>query len=145
MSMSAGITLFKNRASQPDTHEFGLSKTQVDYCLLRRNQWKLLKDRKVLPIEESITQHKPFVCDFKIREVKDTRRKIVPRGKIWKLHEDSLMRDLKSYINRYRASNQKDASVEGYWEVLKGVSGKKCWYMFFCAPQYIFACTIVRL
>ena len=32
----------------------------------------------------------------------------------WWLH------DFRSYINKYRASSQKDTSVEGYWKALKG-------------------------
>ena len=48
------------------------------------------------------------------KESKKTRRKI------WKLHEDSVKSDFRSYINQYRASSQKDASVEHYWNVLKG-------------------------
>ena len=48
---------------------------------------------KVLLIEEYITQHMSVICDFKIRKVKDIRRKFVPRRKIWKLHEDSVKSD----------------------------------------------------
>ena len=51
---------------------------------------------------------------FYDKESKKTRRKI------WKLHEDSVKSDFRSYINQYRASSQKDASVEHYWNVLKG-------------------------
>ena len=45
--------------------------------------------------------------DFKIRKVKDTRRKSVPRKNMWKLHED-------------RAGSQKDAFVESCYSILKG-------------------------
>lgn len=63
-----------------------------------------------------------MVCDFKITKVKDTRRKFLHMRKIWKLHEDIIKNDFRPYINKYRASSQKDASVKGYWEVLKGAS-----------------------
>ena len=38
--------------------------------------------------------------------------------KRWKIHEDCVKIDFTSY-NIHRASNQKDASVEGFWNTLK--------------------------
>ena len=64
-------------------------KTQVDYCLVRRNQRKFAK---VLPSEEC----KPLLCDFKTRKVKDTMIKFVPRRKIWKLHKENVKSDFRS-------------------------------------------------
>ena len=80
---------------------------------LRRKQTKLVKLIKILTSEECITQHKTLIYEFNIRKVKGTRRKI------WKLHEDSLKSNFSSYINQYRATSQKDTSVEDYWNVLK--------------------------
>ena len=59
------LRTFKKRASQLVTYKSGPSKTQLDYSLTGRNQRKLLKDIKVLPREECITQHKPLVCNKK--------------------------------------------------------------------------------
>ena len=87
--------------------------TQVDRCFIRKNQRKFFKDINILTSEECITQHKPLVCDFKLRKVEDTRRKFVPRKKSWNLDEDNTKSDIRSYINKYIASSQKDASVEG--------------------------------
>lgn len=74
------LSLFKERA--------GPSKTQFDYCFVRRNQTKFLKDIKILPREECITKHQSLVFDFKIRIVKVTRRNFLARRKIWKPHKD---------------------------------------------------------
>ena len=74
MNITVENTLFKKSVSHPDTCESGSLKTQVDCGFVRSNQWKLLKVRKVLHVEESIIQHKPLVCDFKTREVKYTRK-----------------------------------------------------------------------
>ena len=117
--MTVENTLFKKRLSYLVTHESGQSKIQV-YCLLSTNRRKFLKDIIVLLSEECITQHKPLVCDFKIRKVKDTRRNSVHRRKIWKLHDDSFKSDFRSYINKYRANSLKGPSVECYWNILKG-------------------------
>ena len=48
-----------------------------------------------------VTQNKPPVCDFKIRKVKDTRRKFTPGRKIWKLFEDKVKTDFSSYNDNY--------------------------------------------
>ena len=110
INMTVGNTLFKKRTSHLVTYESCPLKSQVDYCLVRRNQRQFGG--------ECITQHKPLECDFKIWKVKDTRRKFVPMKKIWKIHEDCVKIDFTSY-NIHRASNQKDASVEGFWNTLK--------------------------
>ena len=107
MNMTVGNTLFKMRVSHLVTYEPGPYKRNVDHCLVKRKQRKFLKDIKVLPSEECITQRKPLVYDLKIIKVKDTRKMFVPRIKIWKLHEDSVNSDFSSYINKYRDSSQK--------------------------------------
>ena len=63
--------------------------THVDYCLLRRNQMimKFLK-YKVLPSKKCIIQHKPLICDFKMRKAKDTRNSET-QGKLSKSKEKS--------------------------------------------------------
>ena len=45
---------------------------------------------KVLPNDECIVQFKPLICHFKIREVKDTRRKYMFWRKVWKLPQDHV-------------------------------------------------------
>ena len=52
MDMAVGKTLLKKRVSHLVTYDSGLSKTQLDYCLVRRGQRKFLKDIKVLCREE---------------------------------------------------------------------------------------------
>ena len=48
MNMAVENTLFKKSESHPVTYKAGPSKTRVDYCLVRRNQRKFLKDIEVL-------------------------------------------------------------------------------------------------
>ena len=68
MNMAVGNILFKNKASHLVTYKPGPSKIQVDYCLVRRNQRKFLKDIKFLRSKECITEHKVLVFEFKIRK-----------------------------------------------------------------------------
>ena len=93
---------------------------QSDYCFVRSNQQKFLKDIKFLTSEEFITWHNPFVCDFKIRKVKQIRRMFVPKRKIWILHEDSVKNGFTPYVSKQKECSQEDASLEGYRKILKG-------------------------
>lgn len=92
-------------------------KLRRDYCLARRSQRKFLVDLKASPSEVLIAQRKPFVCAFKIRKVKSTRRKFVPRRNIQKLHEVSVKNDSSSYINKDR-KGVFEQMLEGYWNSL---------------------------
>ena len=58
----------RKRANHLVTYESGPSKTQVDCCLLRRNQRKVLKGIKVLPKAECFTRHMSLIFDFKIKK-----------------------------------------------------------------------------
>lgn len=60
-----------------------------------------------------------MVCDLKIKNVKDSRRKTMPRIKICKLYEDSVIIDFSTYVSKYKDNIQEDISVEGSREVLK--------------------------
>ena len=56
---TVGNTLISRKANNLATYESGPSKTEVDYCLVKRNRRKFWKGVKVLPSEEFITQHEP--------------------------------------------------------------------------------------
>ena len=62
-------------------------------------------DIKMLPSEEYIIGHKSSVCDFKIRNVKYSKRKFVTMRMIWKLHDDCIRKDFSFYwLVRFRRS-----------------------------------------
>ena len=121
MNITEENTLFKKMASHVFTYESDPLKSQVGYCLVRRNQWKFLKDIKVLPREpkeECITRLTPLLRVFKMRKVNTKRRFALTRN-ILKLHEDNVKNDSGSYINKHRASSRKDAYAEVYRRIMK--------------------------
>ena len=77
MNVAVGNTVFRNLASNLVFYEYSPSKTLIEH--------------------ECSNQHKPMVCDFKIREVKDTRRKFVYSRKIWKLNMKALLRVISAH------------------------------------------------
>ena len=75
-----GNTLFKKRNSHLITYVSGDHETQVDYILFRRGLRKHIRDVKVIPGEECLTQHHLLVCIFKIAAV--------PRAKVYSMTPD---------------------------------------------------------
>ena len=120
LNMFVGNTYFKKKESHLVTFESGSARTQIDYFLFRQNQRKYLCDVKVIPSEECITQHKPVVCVFKIRKLKSSKRKFIPKRKVWKLGNSGVV---DSFIDHMQTAlgqkDRSDLSVEGQWKVLK--------------------------
>ena len=82
-----GNTLFKKRNSHLITYASGDHETQVDYILFRKGLRKYIRDVKVIPWEECLTQHRLLVCIFKIAAVPRVKRKFTPRLRTWKLRD----------------------------------------------------------
>ena len=80
-------TLFKKRDSHLITYASGGHTTQVDYILFPRRLRKLIRDVKVIPGEECLTQHRLLVCDLKIAALPKAKRKFAPRLRLWKLRD----------------------------------------------------------
>ncbi|KAK3856635.1 hypothetical protein Pcinc_037055 [Petrolisthes cinctipes] len=120
MDMLVANTVFKKRESHLVTYESGTAKTQVDYLLVRKKDRKLLSDVKVIPSEEIVTQHKPVVCDFKVKKVCQVKRKFIPRRKIWRLNEEQVKREFKDQVDELLGTNPRSASgsVEEQWKKL---------------------------
>ncbi|KAK3896219.1 hypothetical protein Pcinc_000141 [Petrolisthes cinctipes] len=121
MDMLVANTVFKKRESHLVTYESGTAKTRVDYLLVRKKDRKLLSDVKVIPSEEIVTQHKPVVCDFKVKKVCQVKRKFIPRRKIWRLNEEQVKREFKDQVDELLGTNPRSASgsVEEQWKKLK--------------------------
>ena len=103
------------------TYESGTAKTQVDYLLVWKRDRKLLSDVKVIPSEEIVTQHKPVVCDFKVKKVHEVKRKFIPRRKIWRLNEEQVNCEFRDQVNELVGINPRltSGSVEEQWKKLK--------------------------
>ena len=51
--------------------------------------------------------------------------KVCTQGKIWKLFEDKVKSNFRSYIGKCRSSSQNNGSVEGYWNVKRSVKKQR--------------------
>ena len=76
--MVVNNTYFKKRQSHLITYESGPHSTQISYILSRKEHLKMVKDVKVIPGEECMTQHKLLVGSINLHPSKTTERPFVP-------------------------------------------------------------------
>lgn len=75
--------IIKVKENHSVTEELGPSKVEIDCCFFRKDQSKFCERHiYVLPIITRIICCKRFICDFKVRTVKNTKRKDVPSRQI---------------------------------------------------------------
>ncbi|XP_065323135.1 craniofacial development protein 2-like [Gordionus sp. m RMFG-2023] len=85
-------TMFKKESEKLMNYKSGSTKSAVDYLLLRRCDRCIVKNVKVIPGEECINQHRLVVGDLTLKGARVTKRKFVPRLKVWKLKEENARR-----------------------------------------------------
>ncbi|KAK4329584.1 hypothetical protein Pmani_000059 [Petrolisthes manimaculis] len=78
---------FKKRLSHLITYSSGGTSSQIDYFLVSRKDWKFVRDVKVIPGEECISQHKLLVCDMSICRDPVRKKVYMPKRKVWLLKE----------------------------------------------------------
>ena len=82
-----GNTLFEKRDSHLITYASGDNQTQIDYILTRRRLRKSIRDVKVIPGEECLSQHRLLVCILRVTAPARVKRKFTPRLRTWKLRD----------------------------------------------------------
>ena len=75
-------SLFKKRKSHLVTYLAGGAQTQIDYILTRLKDRKLLKDVKVVPSEECVSQHRLLICSTVIRFPKKAEKVFTPKVRL---------------------------------------------------------------
>ena len=93
----------------------------MDYLLVTKRVRKLLSDVKVISSEDIVIQHKQVVCDFKLKKVREVKRKFIPRRKIWILNNKQVNCEFGGQVNERVGTNTKlnSGSVEEQRKKLK--------------------------
>ena len=99
MDMLVANTIFKKRNSHLVAYESGIAMTQVDYILVKKKDRRYLQDVKVIPGEKFVTQHKPVICDFRIKKVYKVKRKYTPRRKVWRPDDAQVKQDFEDQVS----------------------------------------------
>ena len=99
-----GNSWFKKKFEHLVTYQSGDCKTRIDYILYKRSFRKMVSNVKVIVGEECATQHRLVVSDFKVYTHAHSKRRFVPRTKVWKL---------KNFRNQVEFYNFFNALVQG--------------------------------
>ncbi|XP_048000280.1 uncharacterized protein LOC125237330 [Leguminivora glycinivorella] len=111
-------TWFQKRDQHLITYKSGNHATQIDYFLIRRNRINCVKNCKVLPGEDLVSQHRILLADVSIA-VRPNKNKVCPPPKIkWHLLQN----------NEY-ASEFREQVVTKMLEMgeMEGMSANECW------------------
>ena len=73
-----------------------------DYNLVRKSDFKQVRNIKVIPCEKVVTQHLLLVSDLKWKFVKQTKKAFTPKLRTWKLRDHNainLFKDSQKIFN----------------------------------------------
>ncbi len=109
-------SFFRKKTEHLITFESGNNRSQIDYILIKKKNWKLVKNTKVIPGEECLLQHRLLVCDLKLHVPKLREQKFVPRIRCWKLKEPATCLKVQEVMNReLELHAAKDSSANSLW------------------------------
>ena len=117
-----GNSKFVKKNNDLIRHQSGGCSSQVDYILLQCCIFNLVKDIKVIPGEECITQHCLLICGLKLKTSKNTEKKFVPKLRTWKLKlkpsmKEAYVKFLNDLPGNYRIDNPDN--IDDIWKYFK--------------------------
>ena len=104
------------------TYSSGNNNSQIDYILVKRSFLKHVRNVKVIPNEECVTQHKLLVADIEVNGHSPKPRIVPPRRKVWKLREPNIRKEYETFVNNNSndlSSNQDSSDVKMVWNEIK--------------------------
>ena len=112
-------TRYRKKEEPLITFSNGGRTSQLDYIFIKQSKVKNLKDCKVIPRSEIVSQHRMVVLDmWKSKEHKLKVRK-VGRFKIWKLKMGETRLKLRDVVKMANVNKSKEGEVEEIWQELK--------------------------
>ena len=114
-----GNTCFKKCDSHLITYNSGNTATQIDFILFPRVMRKLVADVKVITGEEVALQHQLLVCDTRLDVPPKTKRKFMPRLKVWTLTDPQRRSHFQEVFKLHVNAGVPDAATEDIWNNLK--------------------------
>ena len=112
-------TRYRKKEQRLITFSSGGRTSQLDYILIKPSKVKNLKDCKVIPGSEIVSQHRMVVLDmWKSKEHKRKVRK-VGRFKIWKLKMGETRLKFRDVVKMANVNRSKEGKVKEIWQELK--------------------------
>ena len=89
---------------------------------MRKRDFKLVKNVKVVPNEECVSQHKLLIADTLISAPLPKRRKFIPKCRVWKLkHSEVRESFLEKATQTFADLNLEDPTSENLWQSYKSI------------------------
>lgn len=108
-------TFFEKKREHLITYKSGGNETQIDYIMVRKEDFKNVKNCKVIPGEEVVAQHRLLCATIKCEERKQMKKKLKPKIKLWKLAEEAP-RYKQEVMENYQGGKE---NVEETWNKIK--------------------------
>ena len=107
---------FTKKDNHPILYQSGGINSQIDCILVRRLDFKLVRDIKVILGEEMVTQHRMLVSD-----INKNKKSFAPKLRTWKLKNQDVVRKFQDKLNNLLESdaNLILESVKDKWKHLK--------------------------
>ncbi|MBJ5627102.1 hypothetical protein JGG67_23050, partial [Salmonella enterica subsp. enterica serovar Derby] len=92
----------------------------LDYILLRKADRRMVRNIKVIPGEECVTQHHLVVGDFVMRKLQKKGKQLhAPRLRVWKLQDKSVQSRFAEALRAKGEAVTERSDVEAKWEAMK--------------------------
>ena len=114
-----GNTYFHKKENHLITYQSGGNSSEIDYILVRKSDFKQVRNIKVIPGEEAVTQYRLLVTDMKWKFLKQTKKTFTPKLCTWKLKDQNVTNLFKDRLSHLLASDINEKSVVDQWMHLK--------------------------
>ena len=114
-----GNTHFHKKDNHLITYHSGGNSSHIDYILIRKSAFKQVRNIKVIPGEEDVTQHRLLVSDMKWKFMRQTKKTFTPRLRTWKLKYHNVINLFQDNLTHLIASDTNEKSVEDQWMNIK--------------------------
>ena len=120
-NLVTGNSCFTKKDSYLITYQSGGNSSQIDYVLVRKSDLKLVRDIKVIPGEEVLTQHRMLLSDMIWKFTKPKKKIFTPKLRTWKLKDKDIVCKFQDELNNLLEKDEDLApeSVESKWNYLK--------------------------
>ena len=110
--LALGNTHFHKKDNHLITYHSGGNSSHIDYILIRKSAFKQVRNIKVIPGEEDVTQHRLLVSDMKWKFMRQTKKTFTPRLRTWKLKYHNVINLFQDNLTHLIASDTNEKSVE---------------------------------
>ena len=112
-------TFVNKREEHIITYKTGGNSSQIDFIMTLRADLKEMRDCKVIPGEEGVSQHRLLCAVLRTKEAKHRRRTRENRIKVWTLKGEKVTEYREKVEEEYQI--EADTNAEESWKLFKNV------------------------